>query len=123
MNEAFSDACVQGWEPLMEGLVMPDYNDRHVVAAAVRGRAELIVTANLKDFPDSVLKPLGLHALSPGDFLLDQSDLAPEMTLRALRDQAAAAQHPPMTVLEVLDALDRAGLPRFTRQARLLIDS
>ncbi|MBT2518286.1 PIN domain-containing protein [Streptomyces sp. ISL-90] len=51
MNEAFSDACVQGWEPLMEGLVMPDYNDRHVVAAAVRGRAELIVTANLKDFP------------------------------------------------------------------------
>ncbi|MBS1906179.1 MAG: PIN domain-containing protein [Actinobacteria bacterium] len=62
MNEAFDDALVEGWEPLAKGIELPDPNDAHVVAAALLGRADLIVTENVKDFPDSVL--VGLRHLS-----------------------------------------------------------
>lgn len=118
MDEAFSDASVTGWEAMADGLTMPDPEDRHVVAAAIRGRAELIVTANIGDFPSDILEPLGLHALSPDDFLLDQLDLAPGITKRALEEQAAATRRPPLTVSDVLDALDRAGVPQFAAAAR-----
>lgn len=44
VNEAFDDALVEGWEPLAEGIELSDPNDAHVVAAALLGRADLIVT-------------------------------------------------------------------------------
>jgi predicted nucleic acid-binding protein len=71
MNEAFSDASVQGWESLVNGLTLPDPEDRHVIAAAIRGRTELIVTANIQDFPSEILSPLGLHALTPAGTIGD----------------------------------------------------
>lgn len=51
MTETFEDAGVVGWEPLVDGLTLPDANDRHVVAAAMRGGAQAVVTFNLTDFP------------------------------------------------------------------------
>jgi hypothetical protein len=51
MREAFDDALVSGWEELEGGLSLPDQDDRHVLAAAIRGGAQAIITANAKDFP------------------------------------------------------------------------
>ncbi len=62
MNAAFEDALVQGWEALEASIALPDPDDRHVVAAAMRGRADAIVTANVRDFPDEILEPLGIAA-------------------------------------------------------------
>lgn len=121
MNEVFDDACVIGWEPLLEGLELPDRDDRHVLAAAIRGRAEVVVTANLSDFPDHVLNPLGLHAISPDDFLLDQLDLDSSSTLAVLADQAGAMRRPPASVEDVLCSLAAAGAPRFASEARARI--
>jgi hypothetical protein len=72
MREAFGDALVTGWEELEPGIRLPDEDDRHVVAAAIRGGADAIITANLADFPATALGPLGLEAVHPDDFLLDQ---------------------------------------------------
>lgn len=94
MDRAFDDARVRGWEPLVEGIALPDQGDRHVVAAAVRGQADLIVTANLSDFPATCLEPLGLEAQSPDDFLLNQLDLDPDVVIATLHAQAAAARRP-----------------------------
>lgn len=82
MRSTFRDALVTGWEELETGIVLPDRNDRHVAAAAIRGGADTIVTANLSDFPASALEPLGLTAIHPDDFLLDQLDLSPAGILR-----------------------------------------
>jgi hypothetical protein len=65
MREAFGDAMVTGWEELEPGIRLPDADDRHVVAAAVRGGADAIITANLADFPSSTLSPFGLEAVHP----------------------------------------------------------
>jgi PIN domain len=81
MREAFDDAFVAGWEELEPGL--PDEDDRHVLAAAVRGGAQCIITANAKDFPAAALEPIGLEAVHPDDFLLDQVDLSPATSCRS----------------------------------------
>lgn len=118
MTAAFPDALVTGWEPLVDGITLPDPDDRHVVAAAVRGRADAIVTANLRDFPDHAVRGLGISVQSPDLFLLDQLDLAPTATITALHDQARATRRPPITPETLLAHLAACGAPRFAAAAR-----
>ncbi|MDQ1074192.1 MULTISPECIES: PIN domain-containing protein [Microbacterium] len=113
MNEAFEDARVSGWEPLVEGLELPDPNDRRVLAAAIRGRADVIVTENVRDFPTTALAPLGLEAVRLDDFLLSQFDLSVTVTVQLIEDQARAMGRPPVTKDELLERLARGGAPRF----------
>jgi predicted nucleic acid-binding protein len=77
MNAAVRDSLVTGYEPLIEGLRLPDADDRHVLAAAIRAGAQVIVTSNLKDFPANGLLPFGIEARSPDDFVLQLLELAP----------------------------------------------
>ena len=65
MNAHVRDCLVTGYEGLIPGLPLPDPDDRHVLAAAIRGRADVIVTFNLKDFPATTLAPLGIET-QPG---------------------------------------------------------
>ena len=70
-NAAFPDAMVENYEPLIEGLTLPDEKDRHVLAASIKTNANLIITNNLKDFPEEVLSTYSLVAKSADDFLAD----------------------------------------------------
>jgi hypothetical protein len=117
-DREFPDALTTGFEPIENGLALPDPDDRHVVAAAVAARADAVVTANLADFPDAVLGPLGLHAVGPDDFLLDLLDLAPGRMRGIVQEQAAATSRPALDVDDVLIALGRAGAPRFASEVR-----
>jgi hypothetical protein len=75
MDAEFADSLVTGHEGLIESLTLPDPNDRHVLAAAITCRAHVIVTANLRDFPESSLSKYSLVAQHPDDFILDQIGL------------------------------------------------
>jgi predicted nucleic acid-binding protein len=119
MNDHFPDALVQGSDQLVSGIVLPDPDDRHVAAAAVRGGADCILTHNLRHFPPEALAPLGIEAIAPDDFLLDQLDLAPALTVQVVRAQAAATgtpPHPSLTALDVLASLAAAGAPAFAAE-------
>lgn len=72
MNEAIEDVLVTGYEPLIPSLHLPDPDDRHVLAAAIRADAQVIVTSNLRDFPSSELDVFGIEAKGPDDFMVDQ---------------------------------------------------
>jgi predicted nucleic acid-binding protein len=113
MNHTFEDALVTGWESLVDGIDLPDPDDRHVVAAAMRGGAQAIVTSNVKDFPDSTLARLDLATVHPDTFLLDQLDLAPPVVLDVLREQAAQTRRPKFDVEDVIARLSRAGAAGF----------
>lgn len=117
MDRTFDDACVRGWESLVQGIRLPDVNDRHVVAAALRGQADLIVTANVRDFPAPMLEDLGVEAQNPEDLLLNQLDLDPDVVIHVLFAQAAATRRPAMTFDELLNRLARCGVPRFAQAA------
>lgn len=87
MALAFEDAVVTGYEPLVAGMPIND-KDGHVLAAAVRAQANVIVTENLKDFPTEALAQFGIEAQDADEFLLQQYNLAPDGFLEIVRRQA-----------------------------------
>ncbi|QXT62932.1 hypothetical protein [Tessaracoccus palaemonis] len=86
-------------------------------AAALQGRADMVVTANVRDFPIEVLEPLGLEVQHPDEFLLNQLDLEPDLTVASLHRQAAATRRPVITTRVLLDHLARCGVPKFAATA------
>lgn len=118
MDAAFEDASVTGWEDLISGITLPDPNDRHVVAAALRGRADVIVTNNVKDFPRSQLDALGMSVQTADEFLLNQLDLDPTLVMEALENQARATSNPRLKVAEIVARLDNCQAHLFAKTAR-----
>jgi hypothetical protein len=110
------------WTRLAEGLQLPDADDVHVLAAAVAGHADCIVTANLKDFPGDVLGPLGLEAVHPDDFVLYQLDLEPYRAVAAVKSMRARLRKPPMSVDEFLLMLERNQLVATASRLREAAD-
>ncbi|MGP4022292.1 PIN domain-containing protein [Actinomadura sp. 3N407] len=110
MNAAVHDCLVEGYEPLIEGLKLPDPDDRHVLAAAIKAGAQVIVTSNLKDFPAAAMEVWNLEAKSPDDFVLDQIDLDDRVVWACVQQIVDSRVNPPETIEDVLDAMERAGL-------------
>ena len=110
MNAHALDALITGYERLIDSLVLPDPDDRHVLAAAIRCRAEVIVTANLRDFPEDVLAPLGVRTEHPDEFVLHLIDLAPATVGVAIKAVRGRLKKPPHTADELLDRLAEHGL-------------
>jgi predicted nucleic acid-binding protein len=110
MDKHAVDALVTGYEDLIPGLRLPDPNDRHVLAAAIQGHADVIVTMNLRDFPSDVLAPLGIEAQHPDEFVVQLLGLAPDAVVDAANDHRRSLKNPHKTATEYLDALERHGL-------------
>lgn len=109
-NLAFPDALVINYEPLIPGLTLPDEKDCHVLAAAIKTNANIIVTNNLKDFPEDYLATFGLVAKSADDFIADIIDLNHEQALEAFRKLVLNRRNPDLDLYEVLDNLRKNGL-------------
>ena len=105
MNAHLRDALVDGHQSLIPALELPDPDDRHVLAAAIKCGADLIITINLDDFPEHVLASYGLGACHPDLFLVDQLNLDAERVCMAMRQQRASLRNPPKTVEQYLVTL------------------
>jgi predicted nucleic acid-binding protein len=110
MNQAVRDCLVAGYEQLVDAVELPDPDDRHVLAAAIKARAQVIVTNNLKDFPADVLESWDMEAKSADDFVLDQIDLNRDAVYAAVQRMADARDNPPATFSDILAMLERDGL-------------
>lgn len=117
MRTHFDDSEVTGYTNLTKTMTC-DPKDRHVLAAAVRGEADALVTFNVKDFPPASLAPYPLELLQPDDFLLGLLEEAPGLVWRTLQDQAARYKREPKTLSGLLNALERGGIPRFADEMR-----
>lgn len=104
-NLAFPDALVKNYESLINGLTLPDEKDRHVLAAAIKTNANVIVTNNLKDFPSKYLTTFGLVAKSADDFIADIIDLNHDKAIEAFRKLVLNRRNPDLDEFEVLDNL------------------
>jgi hypothetical protein len=91
-------------------LDLPDEDDRHVMAAAIKTNANLIVTNNIKDFPEEYLMAYGLSAKTADDFLTDIIDLNQEQAITAFKEMVLNKKSPKLDEFEVLIQLRRAGL-------------
>lgn len=110
MNSAIRDVLVTGYEPLIEVLDLPDLDDRHVLAAAIKANAQVIVTENTKDFPAEKLASWNIEARNADDFVLDLIDLNQQAVYAQIQRMADAWRNPPGTVEDVLISLEHIGL-------------
>lgn len=106
LHLAFPEALVEGYEDLIPAMRNQE-KDRHVVAAAVRAGAHVVVTDNLRDFPLETLTPYHLAAVSSDQFLCRIFHIDPERMGDIVREQAASYRNPPRSVEDVLRRLDR----------------
>ena len=120
MCGALPQAMVRGYDDLISGLVLPDPDDRHVLAAAIRAGAQTIVTFNTKDFPSCVLDTYQIEARHPDDFVVDQIDINPGVIVKILQEQAAALRRNTVSASRVIANLRRNGLVQSTARLRLL---
>ena len=112
MGLTILDWRISGYAPFIETIKLPDPDDRHVVAAALIGHADAIVTFNLRDFPKEALEPLGLEAQHPDDFVVNQLHLSLPEALKAIKAMRLRLVRPPQSVAQLLATLERCGLPQ-----------
>jgi|SRR5579875_222 len=118
MNAAVRDCLVSGCEPLIDSLDLPDPDDRHVLAAAIKAGAQVIVTLNLKDFPAEKLAPWNIKAKSPEDFVLDQIGIDRQAVGACVQQIVDSRTQHPVTMDDVLNELARDGLVRAVTSLR-----
>ncbi len=120
MRDAIPDWEVEeaAWQPLARGLALPDPDDVHVLAAALAGHADCIVTANLQDFPPEITDPLGVEVLHPDQFLVAQWDLDQLVAVAAFKRMRSRWKKPETTAEDFAAAMERGGLPAMAQRLR-----
>lgn len=110
MNQAVPEGLVLGFEALVPALRLPDANDRHVLAGAIKANAAVIVTFNLSDFPVTALAAYGIEPLHPDVFLSALFDDDPALFLRAVQSHRSSLKSPPKTAADYIQTLRATGL-------------
>jgi hypothetical protein len=110
VNESIEDCLITGYENLIESVVLPDPDDRHIVAAALVGGVDVIVTYNLADFPTDVLSPLGMEAQDPDDFLAFIIGVGGDLACDAIEAMRQRYKKPPMSAADYIASIKAKGL-------------
>ena len=110
LNRNVRECLVTGHEGLIPSLTLPDPNDRHVLAAAIRCQADAIVTFNLRDFPATALEPYEIEAIHPDDFLSNELDTHQATVCAVVKAVRSRLKAPPRSVAEYLTTLEAQGL-------------
>lgn len=119
MNGAIRDCLVTGFEPLIEGLKLPDPDDRHVLAAAIHAGAQVIVTNNRKDFPPDYLGDWGIERKNADEFVMDRMGLDDRVVYACIQEIATSRRRAPNTFEDVLGQLEKSGLTESVAALRL----
>jgi predicted nucleic acid-binding protein len=119
IKTAFPEAMVEVAKEL-ESVMTNHPKDRHVLAAAVIAKAEIIVTQNIKDFQEKDLKPWNIKSQLPDDFLSDIFEEYPEIIVQVLLTQSQKYKRTPLTFIQLLDKLSNQ-IPGFVEKIHTFI--
>lgn len=116
MNTHVSDCIVENYQHLIPSLILPDLNDRHILAAAIYSDASHIVTYNLKDFPEKILSKYDIEALHPDEFLVNLLGVSEEKVCVAIKNHRTSLKNPPKTIEQYLATLQAQLLKGFVEK-------
>jgi len=122
MDSAFPDANVSGYKSLIPALSLPDKDDRHVLAAAIKAKANTIITFNTKDFPTRLIKPYHIEVQTPDELIPDLWALDKSKVLQAFNNQVNSLRNPPQSKSTILTTLGNCGLSKSVSLLRAIID-
>ena len=122
MNASVPDCLVTNYEKLANSIELPDPDDRHVLAAAIVGPADAIVTFNTKDFPQAVLQPYGIEVQHPDEFVMNQLQLQKIPALSAIKKMRARWTNPERPAEALIAAFEKRGLPLTADLLREAVD-
>lgn len=122
MREAIPDCLIVDYAPLITSIQLPDERDRHVLAAAIRGNADAIVSLNTKDFPASVLATFDIEIQTPDQFVLNQIMLNPPKALMAIKKMRERWERPSMLAADMVDLFEKRQLPQTAAHLRDVLD-
>jgi predicted nucleic acid-binding protein len=122
MREAIPDCLIVEYELLIAELELPDENDRHVLAAAIRGNADAIVSLNVRDFPVKVLSQFDIEIQTPDQFVLNQILLHPPRALSAIKKMRERWGRPSMSALDMVELFERRHLSQTAAHLRDVLD-
>jgi len=118
MDLHIPEGRVTGYSAYTAKITLPDPNDRHVLAAAVKCGAKLLLTENVKDFPESALTPFSLKACTTDSFLRELAETRPADLLDAVAEILNRLKNPPVTLEEYTARLTKIGLPNTSKMVR-----
>jgi PIN domain len=111
MERAFEDAIVEGFDSFLAvAAVLPDQNDVHVLAAALKTRAHVLVTDNMKHFPKDILETFNMEVRSADDFIADTVALNEGLAVAAIKRMRQDCRQPPLTPEKLLRTMEARGL-------------
>jgi hypothetical protein len=121
MNSAFELSRIDKhlYQPLIPRLDLDDANDRHVLAAAIAGEVDFLVTANIRDFPAVKTSSFKGKVVTPDDFLVLLIDKNIGQVVKAIEDQSAGMIKWPKSPVEIVKTLEKVGLKR---SAKILLE-
>jgi predicted nucleic acid-binding protein len=122
MEEAIPDCLVDGYEALIPSLSLPDPDDRHVLAAAIVGHADAIVTFNERDFPEDAVAAYGIEVQTPDEFVLNQLMLDKVAALAALKKMRLRWEQPGYDAPALVALLEKRGLPQTAAHLRDVVE-
>lgn len=123
MNDAIRDCLITGYEGIIESLTLPDPNDRHVLAAAIHAKAQVIVTYNIRDFPKESLGRFAIESLHPDEFLADLFAASPDDFLPVVRRLRNSLRNPLIHSKELLESFEKQRLTQLVKHLRPFVDS
>jgi hypothetical protein len=115
-------AAISDFQEYEAGLLLPDPDDRHVLAAAIACGASIIATFNLKDFPADIVMGHGIAARAPDDVFLEIAADDPEGLLSAVAAVRARLKAPPVSSSDYVAGLARAGCPGIAAMLELKLE-
>jgi len=118
MNQAFEDATVSDYEPLIPSLSLPDPDDRHVLAAAIVSRSDVIVTMNLRDFDEKELGKYNIDTVHPDTFIVNLIDLDIEKAIKAIQEMVQRRKKPTLNIIELIQRIENSKLPKAAKRFR-----
>jgi len=120
MDAAIDDCLIEGYEHLIPNLTLPDKDDCHVLAAAIHGKAQAILTYNQRHFPKKALAPFGIAAPHPDDFLTALVDRHADEVKEILEEMRARKTRPAVSWEEMLRKIENQKLKQFTEKLRAI---
>jgi hypothetical protein len=120
MDQAIDDCLIEGYQHLIPSLSLPDEGDCHVLAAAIHGKAEVILTYNLRHFPKNALAPFGVAAEHPDKFLTALVGRSADAVKEVLEEMRLRKTRPEVSREELLRKIENQKLPQFVAKLRVI---